>query len=68
MWNKKEMSKLDATLTKVPLALTLTFDLEISISNCIWAMGLQGQIGIFLYLSQNGAIATKQKANMSIER
>ena len=28
MWNKKEMSQLDAMLTRVPLTLTLTFDLE----------------------------------------
>ena len=27
MWNKKEMSQLDATLTKVPLTLTFNFDL-----------------------------------------
>ena len=37
MWNKKEMSQLDATLTRVPL--TLTFDLEFSRSNCISGMG-----------------------------
>ena len=37
MWNKKEMSALDATLTRVPL--TLTFDLEFSRSNCISGMG-----------------------------
>ena len=39
MWNKKEMSQLDATLTRVPLTLTLTFDLEFSRSNCISGMG-----------------------------
>ena len=37
MWNKKEMSQLDTTLTRVPL--TLAFDLEISRSNCISGMG-----------------------------
>ena len=37
MWNKKEMSRMDATLTKVPF--TLTFDLEFSRSNCISGMG-----------------------------
>ena len=37
MWNKKEMSQLDATPTRVPL--TLTFDLENSRSNCISGMG-----------------------------
>ena len=37
MWNKKEMSQLDAMLTRVPL--TLTFDLEFSRSNCISGMG-----------------------------
>ena len=37
MWNKKEMSPLDATLTRVPL--TLTFDLEFLRSNCISGMG-----------------------------
>ena len=36
MWNKKEMSQLDATLTRVPL--TLTFDLESWRSNCISGM------------------------------
>ena len=35
MWNKKEMSQLDATLTRVRL--TLTFDLESS--NCISGKG-----------------------------
>ena len=29
------MSQLDATLTRVPLTLTLTFDLEFTRSNCI---------------------------------
>ena len=37
MWNKKEMSQLDATLTRVPL--TLIFDLENSRSNCTSGMG-----------------------------
>ena len=37
MWNKKEISQLDATLTRVPL--TLTFDLEFSRSNYILGMG-----------------------------
>ena len=37
MWNKKEMSQMDATLTRVPL--TLTFDLEFSRSNYISEMG-----------------------------
>ena len=37
MWNKKEMSQLDAKLTGVPL--TLTFDLEFWRSNCISGMG-----------------------------
>ena len=37
MWNKKEMSQLDATLTRVPL--TLTFDLNFSRSNYISGMG-----------------------------
>ena len=37
MRNKKEMSQLDATLTRVPV--TLTFDLEFSRSNCISGMG-----------------------------
>ena len=36
MWNKKEMSQLDATLTKVPL--TLTFDLD------LWPWIFQGQV------------------------
>ena len=38
MW-KKEMSQLVATLSKVPLTLTLTFDLEFSRWNCISRMG-----------------------------
>ena len=33
------MSRLDATLTRVPLTLTLTFDLEFSRANCISGMG-----------------------------
>ena len=41
MWNKNEMSKLDATLARLPL--TLTFDLDlwpwIFRSNCISGMG-----------------------------
>ena len=37
MWNKKEISRLDATLTRVHL--TLTFGLEFTMSNCISAMG-----------------------------
>ena len=37
MWNKMEMSQLDATLTRAPL--TLTFDIEFSRSNCISGMG-----------------------------
>ena len=37
MWTKKEMSHLDATLTRVPL--TLTFDLEFSRSICILGIG-----------------------------
>ena len=37
MWNKKEMSQVDDTLTR--LALTLTFDFEFSRSNCISGMG-----------------------------
>ena len=37
MWNKKEISQLEAMLTKVPL--TLTFDLEFSRWNCISGMG-----------------------------
>ena len=36
MWNEKDMSQLDAPLTRVPL--TLTFDLEFS-SNYISGMG-----------------------------
>ena len=40
MWNKKEMSQEDVTLTTVPL--TLSFDLEFSRTNCISEMG--GQI------------------------
>ena len=36
MWNKKEMSQLDAMLTRVDL--TLTFDLEFLRSNCISGM------------------------------
>ena len=39
MWNKKEMSQKDATLTRGPWPLTLTFDLENSRSNCISGMG-----------------------------
>ena len=45
MWNKKEMSQLDASLTRVPDAalnvvpLTLTFDPGFSRSNCISGMG-----------------------------
>ena len=41
MWNKKEMSQLDAMLTRVPLTLTfdLDFDLEFLRSNCISGMG-----------------------------
>ena len=41
MWNKKEMSQLDAMLTRVPLTLTfdLDFDLEFLWSNCISGMG-----------------------------
>ena len=50
MWNKKEMSQLDATLTRVPL--TLTFHLEFSRSNCISGMGLKGHIWNLLYLNQ----------------
>ena len=50
MWNKKEMSRLDATLTWVPL--TLTFDLEFSRSNCISGMG--------------GPIVTERKGRESI--
>ena len=37
MWNKKEMSQLDAMLTRVPL--TLTFILEFLRSNYISGMG-----------------------------
>ena len=37
MWNKKEMSQEDATLTTVPL--TLSFDLEFSMTNSISEMG-----------------------------
>ena len=37
MWNTKEMSQMDTALTGVPL--TLTFDLEVSTSNCISGMG-----------------------------
>ena len=37
MWNKKQMSQLDAILTRVPL--TLTFDLEFLWLNCISGMG-----------------------------
>ena len=36
MWNKKEMNQLDATLTRVPL--TLTLNLELSRSNYFSAM------------------------------
>ena len=39
IWNKKEMSQLDAMLTRVHLTLTLTFDLEFSRSNCISGKG-----------------------------
>ena len=39
MWNNEEMSQQDATLTRVSLTLTLTFDLEFSRSNCISGMG-----------------------------
>ena len=37
MWNKKEMSQQDAMLTKVPL--TLIFELEFLLPNCILGMG-----------------------------
>ena len=50
MWNKKEMSQLDAMLTRVPL--TLTLDLEFSRSNCISGMG--------------GSIVMEQKGRESI--
>ena len=40
MWNKKEMSQLDAMLARVHL--TLTFDLEFLRSNCI--SGMRGPI------------------------
>ena len=33
MWNKKEMSQLDATLTRVPLTLTLNFQGQIASEN-----------------------------------
>ena len=36
---QKEMSQLEAMLTRVHLNLTLTFDLEFSRSNCISGMG-----------------------------
>ena len=36
---KMEMSQPDATLTMVPLTLTLTFDLKLSRSNCISGVG-----------------------------
>ena len=39
MWNKKEMSQLDAALTRVPLTLTLTFDPEFWRSKHISGMG-----------------------------
>ena len=39
MWNKKEMSQVDATLTRVPLTLTFDLDIELSRSNCISGMG-----------------------------
>ena len=40
MWNKKEMSQMDDTLTRVPLS--VTFDLEFSRSNRI--SGMRGPI------------------------
>ena len=46
--------------------LTLTIHLEFSRSNRIMGLGIQGQIWSLLYLSQNGPIATKRKANISI--
>ena len=39
MWNKKEMSQLDAMLARVPLTLTFDLDLEFLWSNCISGMG-----------------------------
>ena len=63
---QKEMSQLDATLTRVPV--TLTCDFAFSRSNFISVMVLQGQTWNLLYLSQNSSIATKQQANISIER
>ena len=50
MWNRKEMSQLDAMLTRVPL--TLTFDLEFLRSNCISGLG--------------GPIVTERKERESI--
>ena len=49
MWNTKEMSQLDAVLTGVPL--TLTFDLEFPMWNCISGMG--GPI-VIMVMEQKG--------------
>ena len=55
MWNKKEMSQLDATLTRVPL--TLNFHCQIVSRE--W--GFKVKSGICYISAENGLIATKQK-------
>ena len=43
MWNKKEMSQLDATLTRVPL--TLTFDFELDLDLWPWNFKVKLYLG-----------------------
>ena len=57
MWNKKEMSLLDATLTGVPLTLTLNFQGQI----VCWEWDFKVKSGVCYISAKNGLIATKQK-------
>ena len=61
MWNKKVINELDDTLTRVPF--TLYFQGQIVSRE--WDFKVKSEI---FYISvKNGSIATKQKANISIE-
>ena len=65
MWNTKELSQLDATLTRVPLTLTLTLNFQDQIVSREWDFKVE--YGISYISAKNGSIVTKQNANILIE-
>ena len=66
MWNKKEMSQLDASWLGYLWSWPLTLNFQGQMVS--WEWDFMAKSGICYIAAKNGAIATTQKANILIER